>query len=333
MLRPTFLILCLNVAQHAAQSLLRPGHDSARVSSHQQGQQLTASSKVAKGVSAMLHVPWDPGEDDYVFAACVRLRELKLAWPTRPADVTTDAKMTVAMCSKRCKAIKSIHFALGGGDSCLCFDHFDAAPHEEDPVVCDAPCAGDPGIKCGGKGESQPLQVYTYAHHYNEPRKLCGPAPQPKGVAKVSGGGQLRSVTCAHGYVSSEPGGASLVCDADAHTWVPEGECITLEEALKKAKIRLTAATEVARFMKEKADKAEKDAADTEELARKGQQKRKDAQIEAARLSRLACKELTSAAPKVQVAESSTEYTAEVQGASARAKEAADALKKALAED
>lgn len=242
--------------------------------------------------------------------------------------MSTDAKMTVAMCAKRCKASKSIHFALGGGNSCLCFDHFDAAPYGEDPAVCDAPCAGDPASQCGGKGEPQPLQVYTYAHHA-EQMKLCGRPPQPEGVKKVSGDGQLRSVTCSYGYVPSEPGGATLVCDADTHTWVPEGKCITLEEALKKAKIKLTAATESARFLKDKADKAEKDAADTEELARKAQQKRKDAQAEAARLSRLACKELTSAAPKVEVAESSTAYTADVDGASARAKEAADALKEA----
>lgn len=275
----------------------------------------------------------NPAEDDYVFAACVHLRELKLAWPTRPAKVTSDAKMTVAMCSKRCKATKSIHFALGGGNSCLCFDHFDAAPHEEDPAVCNEPCAGDSGIKCGGKGEPQPLQVYTYAHHHIEPKKdaiwLCGRIPKPEGVASITGEGQLRSVTCSEGYVVWPPGSANLVCDADARKWVPEGKCISLEEALEKAKSKLAAATESARFLKEKADKAEKDAQDITEIVRKAKLKCSDAKSEAARLSRVASKELMRAAPKLEVAESSADYTEDVEGAGTRAQEAADALKAA----
>lgn len=305
----TVLVWFLSVSQHAAQTFLRPGHDRGRRSSSDVGQHLTTSSEGANGVVALLHVAEktpDPAEDDFVFAACVRLRKLRLSGPDRPANVSTDAKMTVAMCANRCKAHKSIHFALGGGNSCLCFDHFDAAPHGDDPATCETPCAGDAKIKCGGQGEPQPLQVYTYAHHAIEPEKdaiwLCGDPEQPKGSAKVTGDGMLRSLTCSEGYVPSEPGGAQLLCDADMRKWVPEGACISLAEALKKAKGKLSAAMEAAKAAQEKADKAEIDAAQAGEKARKAQRARVDARNEAARLSRVACDELTSAAPKVEVA-------------------------------
>lgn len=334
MLKPAVLVCCLSAAQHVAQHLPRPEHDGSRRSSSYQGPRLTFSSKGAKGVRVLLQVSEDVPWDDYVFAACVRLRDLRLAWPTRPAKVTTDAKMTVAMCAERCKATKSIHFALGGGDSCLCFDHFDAAPVREpgmDPAVCDAPCAGKPSAKCGGKGDPQALQVYTYAHHHIEPKKdatwICGRVPEPEGVEKVTGDGQLRSVTCAKGYTPSESGGANLMCDAYARTWVPDGECISLEEALKKAKNKLLKATEDAKNMKKKADKAASDAADIKEITRKAQKKRNDLQFEAARLSRVACKELKKVAPDLEKAENSAELSS--QGAADAAKDAADALKKA----
>lgn len=277
----------------------------------------------------------DPAEDDYVFAACVWLRELKLAWPERPANVTTDENMTVTMCSERCKTHKSIHFALSEGNSCLCFDHFDAAPHEEDPPQCDVPCAGDSASMCGGQGAPQPLQVYTYAHHAIEPEKdaiwLCGPISQPKGSVGVTGDGMMRSLLCAEGHVPSQPGGAQLLCDADKRKWVPEGKCISLAEALETAKSKHSAAIEAAKCAQEKADKAEIDAAEAAEEARKAKEDLKGAQMEAARLSRVACKELTSAAPKVETAETSTELTAYAEGAGVRARAAADGLSAAKA--
>jgi len=331
---PTFLVWCLATAKDVVHTFLKPDTS--------QDRQFTSALKKLSSAHALLHVravaavaEEETNPDDYVFAACVWLRELRLAWPERPANVSTDSKMTVEMCAKRCKAHRSIHFALGGGNSCSCFDRFDAAPHGDDPAKCDSPCAGDPGSTCGGPGAPQSLQVYTYAHHAIEPEKdaiwLCGHVKLSKGTANVTGEGMMRSLLCADGYVPSEPGGAQLLCDADKRKWVPEGKCISLAEALESARGKHSAALEAAKTAQEKADQAEIDAADAVEDVRKAKQAHRDARAEAARLARVASKELTSAAPKVKAAKTSSELAAYTEGAGARARAAADGLRAAKA--
>jgi lipoprotein-anchoring transpeptidase ErfK/SrfK len=141
----------------------------------------------------------------------------------------------------------------------------------------------------------------------------------------------MRSLLCADGYVPSEPGGAQLLCDADARKWIPEGECVTLAEALKDARSKYSLAIKATKDAKEKAAKAEIDAANAAQEARTAKEAHKAKRAEAARLARVACEELTSAAPKVEVAKTSTELTAYAEGAGARAQAAADGLNTAKA--